>query len=615
MLSITFQPQGITVSVAAGSRFSDALQEADIEFAYPCAGAKLCGRCRVNFNLGAPEPTAEEKRLLAFKDIESGVRLACCCVLSHDAEVELPDGEASGHMEHILKEGVRSDLVVDPEVIKCACKLPASTLEEPKADWVRIRQALPEDRRLSTRPTLSVLQKLPDVVKCAEQNGGMVTLTLRENRVIDVECGDKTEAFYGIALDLGTTTLSAALVDMRSGEELAVTGRLNPQRSFGHDLISRIHAVQEDYSKLDTLHERITETIGELIVELCLDTGVKADDVSAMAVAGNTVMEHLFLRIDPRPLGVAPFAGTLRTGVRFEASDFDLPIHPSAPVYVLPCMGGFVGGDISAGVLVTRLADLKGVNILVDIGTNGEVVVAKDGRLMATSSAAGPSFEGGKIECGMIAAEGAIHAARVENDDLVFDILGQGPAKGVCGSGLMEVFARCLEAGLISMNGRITSPEAAAELPEAMRNRLAPDQSSIFLAKGENGRDIVLTQDDIREFQLGKGAVQTAILMVLEEMGVALDSIDRFLVAGAFGRHLNIRDAMTLGLLPDLDESKVSFVGNSSLEGARCVLLNKYERSRADRISEQTGFVELASRPEFQERFAMAMMLGPAMMF
>ncbi len=603
------------MSVPVGSKLSDALKSADIDFAYPCAGAKMCGRCRVAFQKGAPIPTSEEKRLLAFKDIESGVRLACCCVLTQNAVVDLPDGEALGHMEHILTEGVRSDLLVDPEVIKCACQLPPSTLEAPKADWVRIRQALPEARRLSTRPTLGVLQKLPRVMKCSEQDDGRVTLTLRENRVIDVECGDKADVFYGVAFDLGTTTLSAALVDMRSGEEVAVIGRLNPQRAFGHDLISRIHAVQEDYSKLDTLHNRIIETIGELIIELCTEANIQPDDVSAMAVAGNTVMEHLFLHIDPRPLGVAPFAGTLRTGVRFDASDFGLPIHPSAPVYVLPCMGGFVGGDISAGVLVTRLADMKGVNILVDIGTNGEVVVAKDGHLMATSSAAGPSFEGGKIDCGMIAAEGAIHAARVEDDDLVFDILGQGPARGVCGSGLIEVFARCLETGLIGMNGRITPPQAAADLPEPLRKRLAADQSSIFLTKGENGRDIVLTQDDIREFQLGKGAVQTAILMVLEEMGIALDAIDRFLVAGAFGRHLNIRDAMSLGLLPEIDESKVSFVGNSSLEGARCVLLNQYERSRADRISEQTGFVELASRPEFQERFAMAMMLAPAMMF
>jgi uncharacterized 2Fe-2S/4Fe-4S cluster protein (DUF4445 family) len=204
---------------------------------------------------------------------------------------------------------------------------------------------------------------------------------------------------------------------------------------------------------------------------------------------------------------------------------------------------------------------------------------------------------------------------RCQEEDFVFDVLGKSPTRGVCGSGLIEVFARALETGLVGMNGRITSADNGSNLPEKLRVRLAEDQSSIFLTKGENGDAIVLTQEDIREFQLGKGAIQTAILMVLETMGVALEDIDRLLVAGAFGRHLNIGDAMALGLLPEMDPGKVSFVGNSSLEGARCVLLNRYERRRADAIAEQTGFVELASKPEFQERFAMAMMLAPAMMF
>ncbi|MFW5870664.1 MAG: 2Fe-2S iron-sulfur cluster-binding protein, partial [Candidatus Sumerlaeota bacterium] len=380
-LTITFEPADKTVKVAPETALSDALVKAEIDFAYPCAGAKMCGRCRVHFDEGAPPPTSEEKRLLAFKDIEAGMRLACCSILTDNATVRLPDTEAGGHTEHILTEGVQSDLVVDPEVTICACQLPPSTLENPLADWVRIRQALPEDMRLQARPTLSVLQKLPSVIECAEGDDGNVTLTLRESRVIEVECGDKSKDFYGVALDLGTTTLSAALVDMRTGSELCVGGRLNPQRAFGHDLISRIHAIQENLENLDTLHERVIEAIGLLIEEMCEKQGINPDDISAMAVAGNTVMEHLFLRIDPRPLGRAPFAGTLRTGVRLEARDLKLPIHPCAPVYVLPCMGGFVGGDITAGVLVTRLSDLKGVNVLVDIGTNGEVVVARDGQL------------------------------------------------------------------------------------------------------------------------------------------------------------------------------------------------------------------------------------------
>ena len=656
-IRLFIEPGSRRIEVERGARLAHALERAGVEFAYPCAASQICGQCRVQFEKGAPPPTPEETGLLSYAEIASGTRLACCAVLTQDAQVRLPVSEILP-TEHILNRGVKSDILVDPEVRKYRCVLPPSTLEAPVSDWRRVIHSLPDKVRAEARPTLDVLRKLPDSVACSHARNEPVTLTMRLNRVIEVECGDHTAEHAGVAVDLGTTTIAAALVDMNTGAELAVAGCRNPQRDFGADLISRIHAVQTDPQNLDALHSRAIEAISGLIAGMCRERSIAPETICAMSLAGNTVMSHLFLRIDPRGLGQAPFAGVLRAGVRLEGRDLGLPIHPHAPVYVLPCMGGFVGGDIVAGILMTKLEQQPGISVLVDIGTNGEVVVARAGKLHTTSSAAGPAFEGGKIACGMIARDGAINAVRFDGTDFQFSTLGGTPPLGLCGSGLIEAFARGLATGMIQMNGRMIQPGAVSALPPALAARLRTD--------GEHGLRIVLTQAeggvgesgaagngggansmgsmrstgstgsmgsigsirstesiggavetwisqaDVREFQLSKGAIQAAIAMILQEENIALDQIDRFLVAGAFGNNLNTEDAIALGILPDLPRERIFFIGNSSLEGARCVLLNRYERQRAERIAAEAHLVELASRPEFQERFAMSMMLAPA---
>ncbi len=614
---LILQPEGRTLRVPAGSALADALREAGIPFAYPCGGVRVCGRCRVEFREGAPAPLPDEERHLSRDDIRRGVRLACCSTLDTDAEVYC-GGLESFHTEHILTQGVRTDVVVAPEVTRYCGFLPPSTLDAPRCDWERVLHVLPEELWTDVHPTVETLRALPSLVARAEHQRQPVTVTLHGNRMILAECGDTLAEHWGVALDVGTTTLSAALINLNDGVEAARAGCLNPQRVWGEDLISRIRAILDNPGELEALHHRVIEAANGLIARLCRERRIEPLHVNAVAVAGNTAMTHLFLRVDPTSLGQAPFAGALRGGVPLEARDLTLAVHPHAPVYVLPCIGGFVGGDISAGILVTRLLDQKGVSVLVDIGTNGEVVVARDGQLCSTSSAAGPSFEGGKISAGTLAATGAIHQFTFDGQDLVAHTLDRAEPTGICGSGLIEFFARAVEVGLLGANGRIPKPDSAEArvLPPRLAARLEVDESGapqIFLAQDTKGQRFYLTQADVREFQLAKGAVQTAICMVLKEMGLALNRIDRFLVAGAFGSHLNVRDAMTIGLLPELDPEKVFFVGNSSQEGARCVLLNAYERQRVEQIATRTRLVELATRPEFQERFALSMFLNPAM--
>lgn len=616
LIRLEIEPGSHIVQVPAGTPLTEAFERAGIEFAYPCGKAHFCGHCRVLFEQGAPLPSDEEERKLSFKEIEEGVRLACCVVVTEDARVRLAV-EEEFRTEHILNEGIRSDVVVDPEVKKYPCELAPSTLQNPVSDWIRAIDGLPESLRKEARPTLEVLQKLPALVENAEEQKCPLTLTMRAHRVIDAYCGDSSAFHYGVAVDIGTTTIATVLVDMNSGAEIARAGCLNPQTDFGYDLISRIHAVQTDPANLKGLQSKVLTAINHLIRQMCKEKKIDLQFLGAMAVAGNTLMSHLFLGIDPTALGHAPFAGTLRAGVRLEARDLDLPLQPRAPIYVLPCIGGFVGGDIVGDILVTDLPRQSGINVMIDIGTNGEVVVANHGKLYATSSAAGPAFEGGKISCGMMARDGAADHITFDGTDFRFSTLSGRPMRGLCGSGLIEIFARSLENSLIAMNGRIARPESFdGAMPPALLKRLQPGENGgrILLAEATKQHEaLYLTQADVREFQLGKGAVSAALAMVLAEEGITFNQIDRVFVAGAFGNHLNIADAMTIGLLPELPLEKVLFIGNGSLEGARCVLLNRYQRQRAEQLAEGTQWVELAHRPEFQERFAMAMMLGPTM--
>ncbi|MBN1867413.1 DUF4445 domain-containing protein [Candidatus Sumerlaeota bacterium] len=617
MVVLTVEPGSRRIEASPGTRLSEAFRAAGVEVAYPCGEAQLCGRCLVRFESGAPRPTPDEERLLSRPDLDKGVRLACCCLVTDDGAVRVENGETD-RVEPILDRRVRPDIAVDPEARRFCCTLSPSTLETPLADWPRVAAGLPEDVRSSARPTLDVLRKLPSVVSSAEKSDGRATVTISGDRVIDVVCGNRTDEHLGVAVDVGTTTLVGELVDMRTGEELASASCLNPQREFGLDIISRIHAVQKDPANLERLHRLVVGAIGGLIERMCAERRVASESIVAVALAGNTLMSHLLLSIDPSGLGRVPFAGTIRSGVRIEGRDLGLPVHPNSWVCVLPSIGGFVGGDIVAGMLLTRMKSLDGVSVLVDIGTNGEVAVANQGRLHAASSAAGPAFEGGKISCGMMAAEGAIDRVTFDDGDLRFRTIGDAPPRGVCGSGLIELFARALDAGLIEMNGRIvrrTDPRAQ-ELAPALAARLDEDENGaprIVLVAPSDGREgVFLTQDDVREFQLAKGAVQAAIRMVLAATEVPVDRIDRFLVAGVFGNHMNMDDAVRLGIVPEMAHSKIAFIGNSSIEGARSVLLSREECRRAEEIARETEFVELAGRPEFQEQFAMSMMLGPA---
>ena len=416
---------------------------------------------------------------------------------------------------------------------------------------------------------------------------------------------------FGVAFDLGTTTVAGTLFDLHTGRELATRAAMNRQIARGDDVISRIDAVRRDAQALNDLQRLVVDTLNAILLDLCQTCQVSVSAIREMAVAGNTTMQHLLLGRDPSPLGEAPFTPAFTGAQTVSAAELGLRLHPDATLTVFPQIGGFVGGDTVSGLLASRLDTLPYSALLVDVGTNGEIVLQHEGRLYAASTAAGPAFEGARIRQGMRAAEGAIDAVWREADDLACHVIGDGPARGLCGSALVDAVAELLRLGAIDESGALRVPDGAAE-GLASRFQTVGGEATVTLAWGAAGESAVrLTQQDIRELQLASGAIRAGIETLLHTAGVTARSLGALLLAGGFGNTLRIANAMRIGLLPRAEETAVRFIGNASLAGAKQALLVRGERARAQSLRDRTEHIDLSRQPGFSDCF-MAHMLFPS---
>ena len=401
---------------------------------------------------------------------------------------------------------------------------------------------------------------------------------------------------YGVAVDIGTTTLAAELHDFSGTLPTQTASRVNPQRKYGDDVITRIQKVMEEPSALIAIQQLIVGALNGMIAELTEKSGIASQEISMVVAAGNTVMQSLLFGIDPSSLGKSPFHAPVSEFPARRGSEIGLNLSPEGTVEALPIFGGFVGGDIVASVLtLPALQSSEAPRFLLDIGTNGEIVLAYRGNLFTAATAAGPAFEGATIEHGTIALLGAIERVEIVAGKLVVSTIGNQPAVGICGSGLIDAVAALLELGLLQPTGRFTDKRSCFELVSAAESGI--------------GEAIVLTQRDIRELQLAAGAIRTGITMLLQEKGVLPEKIETFYVAGGFGQSIRLSSARRIGLLPALPAERFQFCGNTSLAGARAVLLNPDNREAADRIVRQSEHCELAAHPQFQEVFAKSMRL------
>ncbi|MCX6565271.1 MAG: ASKHA domain-containing protein [Candidatus Aminicenantes bacterium] len=578
---VSIFPSGRRLTADFGDLLSDILAKEDIPLNLYCGRRGVCGKCFVEILSGDLPPSDERDQALArAKNLDpSRHRLACRLPVRGDLSIRIPE-QALIPKARILSRGTGKEIFLDPTVRKIAVRPSRPDLHSPHAllEGLKTGLGLP-GLRLAPETLFSAAAVLSE----APEKDPMVTAVLGVgDELRGVERGDTTSRLFGLAIDLGTTTLAADLVDLGTGTVIGNAAGLNGQSSFGADVVSRISAAFKDPAQAVALRNAVLASINGLISDLRRTTGVEPGEIYETVVAGNTAMNHFFLGLPVDGLAVAPFVGVFSVAPPLPADRTGLRVNPLGRIYLSPNLQSFVGGDITAGVVATDLPSRLGNVLFLDLGTNGELVLKTDRGMTSTSTAAGPAFEGMSVSCGLSAQTGAVDkAVLLEDGTIDVETIGGGPARGVCGSGLVDVIAAYLRRGDLSADGRILRPDK--RLP------VTPDVS--------------LTSQDVREIQLASAAVKAGMRMLLESAHLGVEELDEVLVAGAFGAYLNVDNAAAIGLLPRLPGGRVKFVGNTSLEGARALLLSGRERLRAESFPRIIRHLPLAQDKAFQQIF------------
>ena len=603
-LRVMFEPTGRRVFVLGGTKLLEAAGRAGMTLDTPCGGSGTCGKCRVQVTRGACDPDEAEQAIFSAAELADGWRLACRTSVGQEMIVHVPATSrlAGGHRIITAAEGAEAE--VRPAVRKVYVELPEPTLDDGGADLLRL-----ETKIGRLKADLPMLRRLSAALRSCDFKGTAVTA---DHRLIEFEPGDTSAECYGAAFDTGTTTLVGSLLDLRTGEELAVASGINPQVGFGDDVVSRIRHASQGPEQFEEIRKPLLEAVGRLVTDLCEQTGIARERIYEASFAGNTTMQHLLCGLDVTQLGTLPFVPGCARGLVVSAGELGAAIHPQAVAYVFPVIGGFVGGDTVAGMLATELAEGDAPAMMIDIGTNGEIVLAGAGEVLAASTAAGPAFEGARISCGMRATGGAIEKV-VFDGDVRLSVIGNVDPIGICGSALVDLAAGLLDCGIVTPEGRmLAGDELPAGLPEPLRRRVSLDESTqpqFVLADG-NGEAtaVTLRQRDIRELQLSAGAIRAGVAILLKQAGIASGDLKRVLIAGGFGSFIRRNHAQRLGLLPaDVPHERIHYVGNASLNGARWALLSTDARKRAETLARRVRHVELSRDMDFQMQFAEAM--------
>jgi uncharacterized 2Fe-2S/4Fe-4S cluster protein (DUF4445 family) len=585
------------VRVPYGVTLFDAASWNGIAIDSTCGGHGTCKKCRIRIADDPPVPSSLDIRAYTPQEINDGWRLACRTVATRDTEVEVPPLTTRPKAATV---GVGRQVILRPAVQKRYLELTEPDLADQASDLERVLAQLDD---LEPRAELSVLKTLGRTLRAAAYQ---VTAVVVDDVLIAVEPGDTTDRRFGIAFDLGTTTVVATLLDLGTGTPVAVASALNKQQPFGADVITRISATMMDPGALDKLQQLAQETLSELAAAVCAEGGVEPDEVYEVALAGNATMTHIVLGIDPEPLGMAPFILSTRLFPEVLAADLGLPVHPRARAVVFPSFGAYVGGDITAGLLASGMDRDARVRLFVDIGTNCEIVLGNREWLLATAAPAGPAFEGAAIRCGMRAADGAIEVVGMTADELTMKVIGDAEPQGLCGSGLVDAVTGLVKLGLLDSSGRFVAEEHARVLAPGLAGRLTRiGQERVFVLhwRGAAEDSIYLSQRDVRELQFAKAAIATGWHILLEEAGLTQADVKQVLLAGSFGSYLSPAAAIRIGLVPKVPVQRVVPAGNVAGEGAKMALLSLRERAGGLALLEEVRYVELSDRADFNDRF------------
>lgn len=574
----------------------DALVQAGIWSMGDCGGRGVCGKCKVKVAGEISQVTREEEKFLTPEELALGYRLACSCRVKGETTVEFSTDLVTIGPGLLLPDRFHD---IDPEVRVVKGYLPAVDREHPVPLLERIKETLNGWEIDISPANLNELSHL-------EGTGGIeVSGALLGPKVVRIKKAEEAN-FYGLALDIGTTTLGLILVDLREGRVIGLKEKLNSQVTVARDVLSRISYAVEKENGLWWLHQKVKEDVSELGLDMLALNGLHPEDVVEMVVVGNPVMLHLFLGADPSGLGRKPYIGLFQGQIITDFAHLGLPFNPSGRVMLLPQVGSFLGADLVACLLAVDLEKRKGA-LLLDLGTNGEMVLNHEGKMLACSVPAGPVFEGGNTKCGMIATNGAIDSFWLEDGRICYTVLGQKRPLGICGTGFLDLLSLLKDLQVLDDTGLINPENYPGDWTESEQGI---ELVIVDLKDSGNNRPIVITQEDVRQLQLAKGAVRAGVEILMKEAKLSPADIREIFIAGAFGNRLRPQSLLNIGMLPPVEPSIIKAVGNAALRGAAAALVYRWACERAILLAENVKIVELAETPEFASVFIQSMSLG-----
>ena len=556
----------------------------------PCNGKGKCGKCRVKIVEGVlPEPTEAELKLLSKEDLAAGIRLACMVWPESDITVE----HGGNKDVDVLNDGYMPEFEKHILVSKQVVTLERASIhtQEP------YEHAL---RRLFNQPKDWYIDRTFPYIE------GTATGVLYDGKLIGIEKGDTSSRIYGAAIDIGTTTVAISVVDMLSGNILADASALNAQKKYGADVLTRIsHEMDNGQEGIDQLQAAIVESLNGLVADAAKKAGIPVEEIYEIAIAANNTMMHLLLGIDGRPIGTAPYAPMFAESRTMPAKTIGLKGAPGAMLYCLPSVSAFIGADITAGAYVCDLIHATEKTMFIDIGTNGEIVMSNKGQLNCCSCAAGPALEGMNISSGMQAAKGAIEDFNIEGSKINYSTIGGLPAQGICGSGVLAILSELLRVGAVQKGGALVKLEKLSEDdPRRGYIRNTPEgKREVFITTPE-GKEIIVSQGDIRQIQLAKGAILSGFTALLNNAGLDIKELDKVVIAGQFGSHLKPEHLIGCGIIPPEANGKVQYVGNSSKSGAYMALMSDKVKEEMLDLSRNMNYIELSAVNDYQGLFA-----------
>lgn len=606
MVKVIFKPLKQEVEVEPGTSLLDAALKAGVNIASDCGGMGKCGKCKVAVQKGVSPLSPLEREYLTPEEIRQNIRLACQAAVKAPTVVSLlalPSGK-----EHILEEGVHRSVSFQPFIKKYFLDIRSNDLKKEKPLDEIVENFLFQQDIKHPVMAFSCLKTLPSLI--GKDSKG-VTALVKNREVLGFEAGDTSRQIFGLAVDIGTTTVVGYLFDLCQGTLVGVDSALNRQSVLGSDVVSRIEYALNTPDGLNRLQNMVADTINHIIENLCSAGGISSGDIYGIVTVGNTSMHHLFLGISPQLLARSPYNPTTGRVLWVRANVLGLKVSPMAKVICLPLVSGFIGSDTVGVVLATGLHRSRIPKMAIDIGTNGEIVLTDGKTMIACSCAAGPAFEGAQIQCGMRGVSGAIDRVDFSGNSFQYHVIDESPPEGICGSGLVDAVAAMQKAGLVSGDGRLLSKEQAPQTSYSRMLTRGKYKQFVLSAKDRSGgaKEVVITQKDIRELQLAKGAMMAGIKILLDTMGLQEEDIREVYLAGAFGNYLRAESAMAIGLLPVCKNARITQVGNAAGTGAKMALLSTRALKEALRIARRIKYVELAKVPEFQQQFMKGMSL------